>query len=274
MGKGNEEHQVDIPYDYWIARYPVTVAQFGLFIDDGGYEDPKWWTRAGWGWRLGELDNQVEEKRFKRWLERRPVENRTLPMWWEKQKQYLTRPVMGLSWFEAVAYAEWLQKRVLSDSIKIKVFTGEVVQDVDLQNGILNVRIPSEAEWEKATFYSKKQRYPWGNEDWDVERANVEKQISHPSPVGMYPKGTNAWSVHELAGNVWEWTRTAYSPYPYIDDKVKATSSIARDRVLRGGSWGSGRHDAHCTYRLRILPIGFSSDFGFRVIISLIASED
>ena len=53
--------RLEIPYRYWMARYPMTVAQFGAFVADGGYEEAGWWTPTGWRWRRGAWDSQVTE---------------------------------------------------------------------------------------------------------------------------------------------------------------------------------------------------------------------
>jgi len=104
---------------YAIDRYPVTVAAFAAFIEAGGYGDRQFWCDAGWSWRTSE---RVERPRF----------------WGEEEWQaYLVanHPVVGVSFYEAEAYA---------------AFRG--------------ARLPSEAEWEKAARGTDARRYPWGDD--------------------------------------------------------------------------------------------------------------
>ncbi len=103
--------QLTIPYRYWIGRYPVTVAQYAAFLAaGGGAEDAAWWTATGRRWRSGEWDSQVTDDWLKDWLKERPPDQRGAPMWWDEQSPYPNRPVMGVSWFEAVAYCRWLER--------------------------------------------------------------------------------------------------------------------------------------------------------------------
>ena len=102
------QHRVDVPYRYWMSRYPVTVAQYACFVEAGGYESPDWWTAVGWAWRRGEWDSQVEEKWLRDYLGRRSVELRGAPMEWGEQQENPNRPVMNVSWFEATAYCRWV----------------------------------------------------------------------------------------------------------------------------------------------------------------------
>lgn len=263
------QQTLTIPYDYWVARYPVTVAQFGAFVAAAGYENDGWWTPTGWSWRQGEWDSQVEEDYLKDWLKRRPAALRGAPMWWESQQRYSTRPVTGVSWFEAVAYCRWLGEQLQVAGSKLKVWQAGQVAEVHFQTGTFNVRLPSEAEWEKAARCGDARRYPWGDKNWDEGRANVDRQIGHASPAGLYPRGANPWGQHELAGNVWEWTQTLYQSYPYSEEDGRNAPEAEGSRVLRGGSWLSDARLARCASRDGDVPDNFDNDMGFRVVLSL-----
>jgi formylglycine-generating enzyme required for sulfatase activity len=86
------QHEVNLDYDYAIGRYPVTNAEFERFIDDGGYEDPDYWTEAGW-----------QRKEKEDWSQPRFWDNET----WNGPSQ----PVVGVSWYEAAAYCRWLSAK-------------------------------------------------------------------------------------------------------------------------------------------------------------------
>lgn len=216
-----------IDYDYWMARYLVTVAQFQCFIQAGGYEESGWWTPTGWEWRQGRWDSQVKDDWLRDWLKKRPAKRRAMPMWWSEQGAYLNRPVVGVSWFEAMAYCRWLDGTLRK-------------QDTRLIPANYAIRLPTEAEWEKAARGKEGCRYGWGNEDWDETRANIDdSRIGHPSPVGMYPRGSTPETVlHDLSGNVWEWTLSRYKSYPYKPDDGRNDPKAEEWPVVRGGGWG------------------------------------
>ena len=224
-----------IPYDYWIGRYPVTVAQFGAFVADGGYGQERWWrTEAG-----------------RVWLRRRQV---TAPGDWEAQRQHPNWPVAVVTWFEAMAYCTWLEERL------------RALERSPLPAGY-RLRLPTEAEWEKAGRGARRICYPWGNGGWDRQHANVrESNIGHCTPVGMYPAGAVLSGLQDMAGNVWEWTLSGYADYPYDP----GCNDVDSDNfVLRGGSWFDGAGTARCAVRISASPDLRSGNLGFRAVVSV-----
>lgn len=216
---------VEIPMKgYSIAKYPVTNAQFAKFIEAGGYHESKWWTEAGW--------KQCEKDRW------------TEPRYWHDSKwNSAEQPVVGVSWYESVAFCLWL-----SDA------TGE------------KIMLPTEAQWQYAAQSSAGRAYPWGNE-WDGSRCNNnvgKKGIGKTTPVRQYEgKGDSPFGVVDMAGNVWEWCLTDY------DSQTNDMNSDTTNRVLRGGSWDNYNADYfRCDFRVRDVPHGGYSILGFRLSLS------
>jgi formylglycine-generating enzyme required for sulfatase activity len=257
------QHKLEISYRYWMARCPVTVAQYACFLETGGYQAQRWWTAVGWAWRQGEWDSQVESEALRALLRWRPAELRGAPMWWEEQREYPNRSVMGVSWFEAMAFGSWLTEQL------------QVAEEVDgralrpMPDGYV-VRLPTEAEWEKAARSGDDRRYPWGEEDWEPARANIrEGGIRHITAVGTYPSGATPSGLLDVAGNVWEWTTSLYRPYPYRVDDGREDPEAEGSRVLRGGSWSSNQGSARCASCSGRVPVDFNGYVGFRVVVSL-----
>jgi formylglycine-generating enzyme required for sulfatase activity len=152
-------------------------------------------------------------------------------------------PVVHVSWHDAVAYCNWLAK-----------VTGKPY------------RLPSEAEWEKGARGRDGRIYPWGNR-WDAERCNsAEGGKDDTTPVGAYPQGASPYGLLDMAGNVWEWTRSVDKSYPYDPDDGREDLEAEGGRVLRGGSWLDAQVFARCVERYRHFPDFSYSNFGFRLV--------
>ncbi|NOY63477.1 MAG: SUMF1/EgtB/PvdO family nonheme iron enzyme [Gammaproteobacteria bacterium] len=265
MVDGMSHHVGAVDYDYWMSRYPVTVAQYGAFIKAQGYNVLDNWSEHGRLWLNGNWDSQLTEDDFpdsdafnhyKEWISRRSPELRRLPMGWHEQEKFGNRPVVGVSWFEAQAYCRWLDGA-------IRRIDGERWID---ERSI--VRLPTEAEWEKAARAGRVPLYPWGNA-WDSKRANVESQIGHVSAVGLLPRGKNSHGMHDLAGNVWEWTHSTLRDYPYQSEQSDWGERQAGEwMVVRGGSWFNDRRHARCACRGRGAPDLCNVSMGFRLAVA------
>ena len=141
--------------------------------------------------------------------------------------------MVGICWHEARAYCAWMSAQ-----------------------GGQPFRLPTEAEWEAAARGREGRRYPWGPA-FDLARCNTfETHVRATTPVGVFPGGDSPEGVADLAGNVWEWTGSAYVPYPYrADDGREDPEDAETRRVVRGGSWGGDRRgDARSAYRLDGMP--------------------
>jgi formylglycine-generating enzyme required for sulfatase activity len=217
------QHQVKLDA-FLIGRYPVTNAQYARFIEGGGYENQAYWTEAGWAWR--------EE------------EGSTQPRYWGDPKwNQPNYPVVGVSWYEVLAYCRWLSE-----------VTGQ------------EFRLPTEAEWEKAARGEHGREWPWGNE-FDPQKANTsEGGHGRTTPVGQYsPGGDSPYGASDMAGNVFEWCSTLKRDYPYQPDDGREDPESEGSRVLRGGSWFSSQGYARCADRHRYYPDPRGYGLGFRV---------
>jgi formylglycine-generating enzyme required for sulfatase activity len=218
-------HQVTLPA-YRIGRYPVTVAQYRRFWKADGYENKDNWTAAGWDWRRKNNVSQPELWDDPRWT----VDN---------------HPVIGVSWYEAVAYCKWL-----------KATNGRAF------------RLPDEAMWEKAARGTDGRRWPWGN-DLDANKLNSrDSGIERTSAVGIFPAGKSPFGVYDAAGNVLEWcSNPGYSVlnYPFKPRPYEKDLTGDEPRALRGGAWYGYEQDTRAAYRFSNDPDFGLNNVGFRV---------
>jgi formylglycine-generating enzyme required for sulfatase activity len=219
---------------YSISRYPITNAQFAAFVRAGGYGERTYWTDAGWSW-----------------LEQGDVEG---PRDYGEPFNLPNHPVVGVSWYEAMAFCRWLAV-VLSER-------------GDLEAGQM-ITLPSEAEWEKAARGTDGQVFPWG-EEADPNRANyTDTGLGTTSAVGCFPGGMSPYGCLDMVGNVWEWTRSLYRDYPYDPQDGRENLEAGDDvlRVLRGGAFDGHTRLVRCASRLRLYPVNHDGRRGFRVVV-------
>jgi len=159
---GDDKTRVVIDHDYWIDKYPMTNEKYRVFIEARGYENQRYWSDDGWTWRV--------------------ANNITGPAHWKDVKwNKADHPVVGVSYYEAEAYATWAGKR-----------------------------LPTEQEWQKAARGEDGRRYPWG-EGFDKTRCNSsESGIGLTTPVTQYPNEVSPYRCYDMAGNVWEWCSSWY----------------------------------------------------------------
>ena len=147
-------------------------------------------------------------------------------------------PVVQVSWQEAQAFCGWLSKKC-----------GQPV------------RLPSEAEWEKAARGSDGRNYPWGDQLPDDKHCNFNFNVNDTSPVGSYsPLGDSPYQCADMAGNVREWTADVYEPYHGNPGYDFGKSNHA----LRGGSWNNSPVDVRVSCRYWFNPQGGADVIGFR----------
>ena len=203
-----------------------------------------------------------------------PGRRPTQPRYWDDSHyNNPSQPVVGVCWFEAMAYCAWLTRRINESANYIGA--DALVQHVaDPQ-----IRLPSEAEWEKAARWdgAAARDYPWG-ETWDVARANtLEGRVLSTAPAGVYPEGASPWGALELAGNVWEWTGSRWGAeferpdfvYPYHPADGREDPESSDLRVVRGGTWNYEARSARAACRGRYDPVSWYSRLGFRLLLQL-----
>jgi formylglycine-generating enzyme required for sulfatase activity len=176
-------------------------------------------------------------------------------------------PVVWLGWSDALRYCEWLTLR-----LRDWEGTPEPLATLLRQEGWC-VTLPSEPEWEKAGRGADARTYPWGN-DPDNNRGNFGGTgIMTTSAVGCFPEGASPYGIEDMSGNVWEWTRSVWGPYPYPTDEVGRAEREyleAREgvrRVRRGGAFFSSPRSARCTVRLGSGPYPHGGGMGCRVVL-------
>ena len=208
--------------DYSIGVLPVTCGEYIGFIDGGGYGSYRHWLADGW-----------EKVRENGW---------EAPMYWERGEggQWLVsdfagrrrpvdprEPVRNVSFYEADAYCRWA-----------------------------GMRLPTEAEWEKAALWDggagRKLRFPWGDSDPTPDRANLlETGAWGCAPAGSYPAGRSPAGCHQMIGDVWEWTSSEFAGYPGFRSGFDEYNDkwFTCQKVLRGGSFATPSASIRGTYR-------------------------
>ena len=246
------------------------------------YGEPEWVEiPAGEFWMGSEKGYDDEKPQHKLYLEyyrisKVPVTNtqyhlftkdagHQAPEHWEEDrppKNLESHPVVNVSWYDAMAYCAWL--------------SGKTDKSINL---------PSEAEWEKAARGDRdKREYPWGN-NFEATRCNNYKLgLGTTTPVGIFPDGASPYSCLDMAGNVWEWTRSLWGKdikypefkYPYNPEdgreNLKAPKEIRR--VLRGGAFRSSSDYVRGAFRFRGGPGYWHYHRGFRVVVSPLTLND
>lgn len=161
-------------------------------------------------------------------------------------------PVVGVDFYDALAYCHWLSEMTQKE-----------------------LTLPSEAQWEKAARGPNGRIYPWGNEFDKMKCNSKELGLNTTTPVGIFPAGASPYGVLDMAGNVWEWTRSIWDKkygYPYqFNDGRENLERLDNNNwlgVLRGGGYWREAKNIHSAVRLRYHPYFRLDGSGFRLCMS------
>jgi len=241
-----------ISYDFSMSSFPITNSQFGRFIVEGGYAERSFWTANGWKWK-GKIAQ---------------------PAYWKDGRfNGPNQPVVGVSWYEAVAYCNWLSfKNGLTPA-----YDGTGRANIQASG----YRLPIETEWEYAAAKGApdlaERIYPWGN-TWDSKnlvcsvapaRAVNTASVGSRSPIGDTPNG-----LADMSDNVWQWcsdnaqSDEAIAASPRRNRYCFRSDSPTEGMVLRGGSWYNDfRNGFRSAFRNLTARLGSRHDVtGFRIV--------
>jgi formylglycine-generating enzyme required for sulfatase activity len=251
-----------------ISRYPITNAQYQCFIAAGGYDNARYWQDSplAWQWLQGSnadvlLFSDLREEDQKGWLNWLNSDiQRCLPRFWEQRRwNNANHPVVGISWYEALAFCQWFNSLTTSKD--------------------KTVSLPTEAQWEYAARGEQNLMYSWGDKA-APELGNYEATgLARTSSVGLF-EAANAFNeipvqLYDLNGNVWEWTSSQWgkqffsAEFSYRQWQSQQQTRHRLDqqayRVLRGGSWNLPARHLRSAYRFRDAPDFRNYALGFRL---------
>lgn len=267
------QHEVALPA-FYLGLYPVTQAQYAEFVKDEGYKVDAFWpeARAAGFW---------SQDGFKgRWDD----EPRSGPVRYGEPFDLDNHPVVGVSWYEALAFTHWLTARwrgkMLPEGWEISL-PSEAEREKGARGGlevpqkkivVWPCELKEARAWERAKNPDVGRAYPWEGE-FDSDKTNTIKAgIRATSAVGCFPKGASPYGLLEMSGNVWEWTRSLWGEdfgYPYVPgDGRENLADVGSSRVVRGGAFVDNVRGVRCAVRGWNHPAYRDDVIGFRVVVS------
>jgi len=236
---------------YLIDRYPVNCGQYRVFMEAGGYQNPRWWSKAGWHWL------QIEQV--------------TQPFYWWGNGSWDNHPVCGVNWYEAEAYSRFVGKRLPTEGEWEKAASRDVrasrhrtypwrdEENAQTQNfNCVGVARTSLRDAARTTKLSDRRRH---------------HLIGKTTAVDAFPTRQSAYGLYDTLGNVWEWTDSwfdgydGFQSYPY-----QGYSQVYFDqqhRVLKGGSWATSPWVLRSSFRNWYHPSVRQIFAGFRCAADL-----
>jgi WD40 repeat protein/formylglycine-generating enzyme required for sulfatase activity len=260
------QHPLDLA-DFWIMQTEVSNAQYRLFFDDGGYDDPRWWTKAGWAWRS-------------HWEVTQP------DFWDDPQWNQDAYPVVGVSWYESDAYGRWLSAKT-----GVKISLPSEAQWEKAARGPAGCTWPWCGPWDgtRLNYCDADCSQPWHD-------ATVNDGYAGTAPVNSYgAHGASPYGAWNMAGNVSEWVRSRYDihdpqdqfgdngigDYPFDAQDGREDPEGVFRRVIRGGTWAAHHSSIRTMHRRGQEPGGNSggdpqarfTTGGFRLVAILPATN-
>jgi len=219
---------------FWMATTPIVQAAFAQFVARTGYRT------------LAEVESRGIVFEDGAWTDKPGAS------WRSSLDSAVDQiPVTQVTWIDARQFCDWA--------------TGILTQPG------YEICLPSELEWEYAARGGNGFIYPWGSQPADRTRCNYDGQIGSPSPVQRYGgRGSSLCACLDMAGNVWEWTRSTYRAYPYHPGDGRENLESDEYRVIRGGGWDSPAVMLRCSARAKQPPAFRASNLGFRVVLKKI----
>lgn len=264
-----EETQNKIKFGYWISRYPITNAQYSCFIQDGGYGNSELWTEAkieGY-WREGKFNS--------RWGTLQP---RDRPFDFGEPICYDNHPVVGITWYEAIAFCRWFNLKYRSKwpdgyfliipSVMEWVKAGR--GGIQIPNNPISqvleggLQVPNEFEGIPNPFPNR--QFPWGEESDENKANTLESELGTTSAVGCFQNGSSPYGCEELCGNTWEWTRNSQLGNVKVGESL--TIDPASNVLLRGYSWHYPEKGTLFSHNYFNNPGYWSDDIGLRVVVT------
>jgi formylglycine-generating enzyme required for sulfatase activity len=256
VGFRERRHEVGLDAFYLGSR-ELTTGEFRRFVEETGYRTTA--EQAGGAFAYDETSGEWEFRAGADW--RRPGFS-----------QGDDHPVVNVSWFDAVAYCNWLsEKEGLSPAYRI---SGE---DVRWDREADGFRLPTEAEWEYACRAGTVAPFSTG-ERISTAQANYDGNVPYNyGNRGLFRKSTlpaasfqpNPWGFYDMHGNVWEWCWDFYGLTQEGTENILAANPTGPDsgahRVNRGGGWGSAARDLRSAARSSDFPETAGGSLGFRL---------
>ncbi|SFL94824.1 SUMF1/EgtB/PvdO family nonheme iron enzyme [Nitrosomonas communis] len=283
-------HQITLAF-FQLAQFPVTNAEWRLFMEAGGYDDERWWqTDAAQAWRRGDNTSagpklQLQETRklfqaystqIREWQRQGKITSKQADDWetiaqWsdEDLEKWLNGNYPGGRLTEPAFWRDDTYNRPTQPVVGICWHEANAYCAWLSAHSSLDFRLPTEAESEAAARGAAAWRFAYGD-TFDNRKANTfESHIRATTPVGVFPDGNTPQGLQDMTGNVCEWTSSLLKSYPYdpYDGRENQDGSDGR-RVVRGGSWYEGKHSARAAARGRLTPVGRNNNLGFRLACS------
>jgi formylglycine-generating enzyme required for sulfatase activity len=276
-------HRVQLT-SFQIGKFPVTNAEWKLFMEADGYKDERWWdTEAAKAWRRGEGTAEGPKQQWRedrKWLQDHLDNLHEYKQFTaEDLKNYRRYALMTDEEFET-QLNEWYPpgQQTQPSEWNDDAFNNPAQPIVGIcwyearaycawlsaQTGRL-FRLPMEAEWEAAARGSTGRHYAYGD-DFDAARCNTfETHIRRTTPIGVFPGSGTPGGLVDMTGNTWDWTSSLYRPYPYQAADGREDPVVEGRRVARGGSWDNDRVVARAACRYRAHPVFRDHSLGLRV---------